>query len=143
MKIAFNKKTDISFLVAITFDWIKKKIRMKVSASKYALSRIIHMLNWIGVKFSVALLLQMMFDWTKKTIICSYEVWTWLHQKYGISRIMQKFHSMETKHCAFTLILPRSFDWIFKTMNDSDEVLLWVHIKYRMSQIVNKIYIVV
>ena len=43
---------------------------------------------------SLNFLLPVMFDWIGKTMNESDEVWRWLHQKYGMSQIIQIFHSI-------------------------------------------------
>ena len=32
------------------------------------------------------------------------EVWIWVHQKYGMSRIIQKLHSVETKKITYVAV---------------------------------------
>ena len=39
-------------------------------------------------------------------------VWTWVHQKYGMSQIVQELHSLEKN--SFTLLLSTMLDYIDK-----------------------------
>ena len=64
------------------------------------------------------LLLPIMFNWIDKTMNDIDEVWRWVHQKYGMSQIVQKLHSILKTD--LILLLQMMFDWIYKTMNESD-----------------------
>ena len=61
-------------------------------------------------------------------------------KKYGMSRIIQKLHSIERKKTALTLLLPTVLDLIIKTTNDSDEAWRLLHQKYGMSRIIRKFH---
>ena len=62
----------------------------------------------------------------KKTMNEIDEVWMWVYQKYGMSRIIQKT-ALNQGETALTFLLPSVFYWIDKTMNGSDEIWRWVH----------------
>ena len=47
------------------------------------------------------------------------EVWSLVHQKYVMSRIIQKLYSIG-KTTDITLLLPMMFGWIDEMMNGSD-----------------------
>ena len=74
---------------------------------------------------ALTLLLPRMFYLIDKLMNESDSVWIWSYQKYVMSWIIQKYHSVG-KTTALTLLLPtildwvEFFDWIDKTMNDSD-----------------------
>ena len=67
------------------------------------------------------------------------EVLRWVHQKYWISWIIQKMHTIKKKSLKF--MLPTVFGWIDEIMNDSDEVWRWVHQKYGMSRIIQALHL--
>ena len=62
-----------------------------------------------------------------------------MHQNYGISRIVQKLYSVETKNSSY-FDFPETVDWIDKTMNVIYYVWLWMHQKYGMSRVLQKLY---
>ena len=41
---------------------------------------------------------------TIKIIDVSDEVWMWVHQKYGMSRIVKIFYSFETNNCSYLAV---------------------------------------
>ena len=80
-----------------------------------------------------------MFDLIKEIMNVSYEVWRWVHKKYGISRIVRKLYSVETKK-SLTLMFSKMFKWIDETINGSDKLWGWVYQNYGISQIVQNNY---
>ena len=59
------------------------------------------------------LMLLTMFNWIIKIMNYSDEVWSWLHQKYLMSRIIQKLHAIREKpsltfHC---FVDPTEYRW--------------------------------
>ena len=80
-------------------------------------------------KNSLTLLFPTMVNWIIETMNLSDEVWMWVHQKYGMGRIVKKYiQSKET--IAPTLLFSTMVDWIDKKMDMIYEV--WMSVNQNM-----------
>ena len=91
---------NCSYLAVTNNVWLKQWKNewewwiMKVSASKYGMGQIMKIFIQSGGETALTLLLQIMFYWVENKMNESDEVWRWVHQKYEMSWIIQKFNSI-------------------------------------------------
>ena len=81
---------------------------------------------------SSTFLILMMFDWTNKTMKDSYEVWRWVHLKYGTGWIVQILNSIKTKNSSYLAVTNKA--WLNLQNND----WMWFSITVSESKIWNE-----
>ena len=110
-KNSFNKKTAaITLPLLKMFNWIDKTMNESDEVWRWVNKKIWNEPNHTKIAFNrkkttaLTLLLPTVLDLIIKTTNDSDEAWRLLHQKYGMSRIIQKFHSTKKQ-----LLLPRCY----------------------------------